>query len=94
MGTYLTSTGDRVTQSQIDYRIRKAKEAKRQMMLGYEFCEDCGRSDTVIDMSHDKGIQACKNDNQVELAWDVENLTLRCRECHRKHDGSELIFNH
>ncbi len=34
-----------------------------------------------------------RNEGKAELAYDVNNITIRCRECHRKHDGLNLEFS-
>lgn len=86
MGWYYTSDGERVNQKTINARMRKAKAIKKLMMVG-EFCEQCGRNGVTLDMSHDISIQKAKNTGRTELCWDVNNLTIRCRKCHRKHDG-------
>lgn len=91
MNHYYTSIGERVSQSQIDYRVDQAKKKKKILMSGSEFCEECGRSDTLIDMSHTIGIQECKNRRMVELSWSVDNLRLRCRSCHKRWDKSEIF---
>jgi Fe2+ or Zn2+ uptake regulation protein len=90
MGNYITSNGIRVSQGVIDNRIRLAKERKLEQFRrehGFIFCEDCGiSSGTYFDCSHDISVKKCKEQGRTELAWDVDNITIRCRECHRKHD--------
>lgn len=96
MGTYTTSTGEKFTQTQIDYKIRKAKKKKIEQFMdeyGYTFCEDCKIFNTIIDCSHDISVDKCKKNGKLELAWDVNNITLRCRKCHEKHDKLNLKFN-
>ena len=92
MNHYRCTNGDKVSKSTIDYRIRKAKKKKVQMQLnefGYIFCEekDCGASAGVyLDCSHDISVDECQKTGRSELAWDVNNITIRCRDCHNKHD--------
>lgn len=54
---------------------------------GYLFCEDCGKNNcTPIDCSHDLSVDQCKKQSKTELAWSVDNITLRGRPCHSKYD--------
>ncbi len=91
MNHYYTSTGDRISQATLDRRIRRAKQVKKERLEG-DFCEECGACGVVLDMSHDMSIQDAKNARMVELCYDVENLSLICRDCHKKKDGLNLQF--
>lgn len=88
--TYSSSDGQRWTSKEVENKIREAKQAKIDLIVdefGYVFCEACKRNDCVpVDCSHDKSVQWCKDNGCVELAWDVENITMRGRRCHQKHD--------
>ena len=90
MNYYKTSNGSHVAKSVVDYRIRESKKKKKEQFLkehGYIFCEECGRSSgTFFDTSHDISVDECQNTGRTELAWDINNLTYRCRDCHNKHD--------
>ena len=90
MNTYATSTGERIRQSVIDSLIRKAKAAKLQEQHdehGYNHYEDCGiSSGTYLDCSHDISVKDAKESGRTELAFDVDNITIRCRSCHQIHD--------
>ena len=90
--TYGTNTGDRYTTSQIDIKVRKAKIQKISIMLdeyGYVFCEECKRNDCVpVDCSHDISVKEAKEGGQSQLAWDIDNITMRGRKCHNKHDNT------
>jgi len=92
MNYYRTSTGERISKSIVDANIRKAKQEKLSKFLqdnGYYYCEDCKRNDCKpIDCSHDISVKECQENGMTELAWDVNNITLRGRACHRKHDKS------
>ena len=91
MNTYETSKGERYSKGKIDRNIRYAKAQKLKEFKnanGYYFCEDCKTSQGYIDCSHDISVYECQNSRRTELAWDVNNITLRCRDCHRKHDKS------
>jgi hypothetical protein len=90
MNYYRCSNGDKIAKSVVDYRIRQAKQKKKDQFLddhNYIYCEDCGRSSGVrIDTSHDISVDECQKTGRTELAWSVENLTYRCNFCHTKHD--------
>ncbi|MBS9774733.1 MAG: hypothetical protein KGV59_06215 [Tenacibaculum sp.] len=90
MASYRCSDGSRLEQKQIDKLIRKAKKIKVQNQFdefGYNFCEECGISNgTFLDCSHDISVKKCKENGKTEQAFNVGNITIRCRECHQKHD--------
>ena len=95
MGIYFDTDGNAYTQAQVERRIRKAKEQAIEIFIDEHdrepFCQECGRNDCVpVDMSHTVSVQDCKNRRQVELAWDVENIVPRGRNCHQRHDGLHL----
>lgn len=101
MNTYQTSCGTRLKKSVIDSLIRKAKAAKLRQQFeqyGYNFCEHkkkdgsvCLRSGGVrLDCSHDISVNEAQNSGRVELAFDVDNITIRCRECHQEYDRNNI----
>lgn len=97
MGTYRCSDGTRVSQAQIDRRVKKAKAQKLQQLLdeqNFFSCEECKHngSGTKLDLSHDVSLKDAKERGETELCWDVENLTLLCRSCHQKKDRLNLQF--
>lgn len=84
-----TSHGERISSAECDSLIREAKQTKLDEFYsehGYYFCEECGRSEGRIDCSHTIGVGKAKATGRTELCWDVENIKLRCRECHQKLD--------
>ena len=96
--TYSTSTGERVTQGQIESRMRTAKENVLKAQFdeyNYNFCVECGKNSngTRLDMSHDISIKSAKEQGKTELCWDENNIKVRCRECHQKLDKLILKFN-
>lgn len=97
MNKYKTSSGEYVSKSIIDRRIREAKEKKIAEMIekfGYLFCEECKRNTNTgipLDCSHDIPVSECQNSGKAELAWDVDNITIRCRKCHHKHDHTSIF---
>jgi len=88
--SYKMSNGERVLKTVLDAKVSKAKEQKLEKFIddnGYAYCEDCGRNDCKpIDCSHDISVDQCQKQSRAELAWDVANITLRGRPCHKKHD--------
>lgn len=96
MNHYKTSTGERIGKSEIDRRIREAKEKKLNLQLeehGYNFCEDCGRSGgEYLDCSHVVSVKKCQDEGMVELAYDVGNIRVLCRPCHQRHDKNGVQF--
>lgn len=90
MNSYSCSDGTRLKQSVIERLIKKAKASKVQQQFeddGYNHCEVCGASNgTYIDCSHDISVKECKESGRTELSFDVNNITMRCRLCHQKHD--------
>lgn len=90
MNHYRTSTGESLSKGQIDRKIRKAKKEKLQKQKiehGYNFCEDCGKSSgTYLDCSHDVSVKK----GTIEMGWDLNNITIRCRECHLAYGDGKL----
>lgn len=88
--TWGASDGERYTSSQVERKISQAKAQKLGEFRdehGYYYCEDCKKSGGVrLDCSHDISVDQCKKTGEVEMAWDVNNITIRCRECHVLHD--------
>ena len=79
------------TSVEVNALIQRAKAAKIEQFIdehGFAFCEDCQKSSGVrIDCSHDISVKECKELREVQIAWSVDNITLRCRDCHARHDG-------
>lgn len=96
MPTYKCSDGTRVTQGQIDRNIRKAKiqllsNCKEEH--GYIFCQECKHNDCKpVDCSHNISVDKCKKSGKTELCWDINNMKLRGRDCHKLKDGLDLKF--
>lgn len=97
MGTYSTSTGERLTKSVIDRRIREAKAKLIDQQLleyGYNFCVDCLASSGVrLDCSHEISVDECQKSGRAELAYDVNNMKIRCRTCHQKKDKNRVRWS-
>ena len=94
MNSYKTSTGERLKQSVIDRLIRKAKAEKLKQQFeehGYNFCEKCGISNgTYLDCSHNESVKSCKENGRTEKAFDVDNISILCRQCHKIKDGLNI----
>ena len=94
--SYKMSNGEYMKKSVIDRKVYEAKEQKINQMLdehGYVFCEDCGvnaNAGLPIDCSHDESVDSCQKNGKAEKSFDVNNITMRCRKCHQKHDGLGL----
>jgi len=90
--TYQTTSGERLTRSQIETRITKAKAEKLESQReehDYNFCEDCKRSTgTYLDCSHNESVRVSLAEGRAELTWDhKKGMKVRCRPCHLKHDN-------
>jgi hypothetical protein len=99
------SNGERISKKEIDRRVREAKKQLIQDQLnehGFNFCEDCAmdggpyNADSMelctLDCSHTIGVSECQKSGKSEMAWDLENLRVRCRAHHRKIDKLDLKF--
>jgi hypothetical protein len=87
---YNLSNGLKIEKSAIDRKIRQAKEAKLNEhfdQYGYYFCTTCKQNDDVpIDVAHIISVDACQKSGRSELSWDLNNLVVEGRKCHRKRD--------
>lgn len=96
MSRYKMSNGEWVTKSVIDRKVREAKDLKIKLFFeeyGYIFCEECkNNEDTPIDCSHIISVDECQKSGRSELAWDLNNIRLLGRECHKKKDKLNLKF--
>lgn len=96
MNTYLDSWGNRWTTQQIEQKIKKSCLRKLEFQRnvhGYNFCEDCKRNDCKpLDCSHDISRKKAKEQGTVEVLWDLDNIEILGRDCHKKKDGLDLKF--
>ncbi len=96
MPTYKCTDNSRVTQAQIDRKIRKGKIQLLTNCMetyGYIFCQRCRKNDCKpLDCSHNKSVQDCKNEGKTELCWDVSNMELIGRICQQKKDKLNLQY--
>lgn len=97
MNSYKISSGERICRHDLDTQIKLAKAKKLKTMLdefGYIFCEDCyryqckglGMEYNVLDCSHDIPVSKCLSSGRAELAYNVDNITVRCRHHHELWD--------
>ncbi len=96
MNTYSSTDGTRCSRSQIEARMRRTKFdiiQKQLMEHQYNFCQQCGRSQAVLDCAHKIPVKICLENGMAELAWDENNIRILCRECHRDYDNTSLQFN-
>ena len=95
MNHYYTSDGERVSKSVIDKRVRDAKSnalSEQFWEFGYNFCVDCLRSSGVyLDCSHTISVDEAQKSRRTELAYDKNNIKVRCRECHQDHDRQSRV---
>lgn len=96
MNSYQMSNGERVLQSTIESRIKKAKATLIEIQFidhGYNFCEQCGQSSgTYLDCSHDISVKQAKENGQTEQCWNIGNMKILCRKCHQEKDGLNMKF--
>lgn len=97
MDTYFGSDGTKYTRDEVQRYVKNAKKRKLELFKeehGYHFCEHikdngkmCGRSSGMpLDMSHTESVRVSRINRRIELAWDIENIKIRCRDCHQVHD--------
>lgn len=94
MNHYYTSDEERVAKSIIDSNVRKAKSnalSEQFWEFGYNFCVDCNTSNGRLDCSHTISVDEAQKTRRTELAWDENNIKVRCRECHIKHDNQSKL---
>jgi len=91
MNHYYTSNEERIAKSVIDARVRKAKSnalSEQFWEFGYNFCVDCLKSSGVyLDCSHTISVDEAQKTRRAELAYDKDNIKVRCRTCHIAHDN-------
>ena len=88
--TYSDSNGKRWTTEQIDRKSKKSALLLLELRYldnGYNFCEICNRSTgTYFDVSHTESRKVSKENGRCEKCWDLDNMRVLCRSCHRKFD--------
>lgn len=88
--TYKDSQGNRYTTEQINRKSDKASTLKLQLQFDeyrYYFCEHCKKNSCKpIDVSHTVSRKSAKENGNVEILWDLENLEILGRKCHQIKD--------
>lgn len=93
-------SGESYTSRDIDRETKKAKGVLVNVQLlefGYNFCEDENHAENIkgkedwieakwIDCSHEISVKKCKETGEIEAIFDINNMKLRCRICHKIHD--------
>lgn len=91
MNTYSDSKGNRWTTKQIDRKSDRTAKMLLEIQYinhGYNFCECCHKSSGVyLDVSHTVSRKKAKENGKSELCWDISNMEILCRRCHRRKDG-------
>jgi hypothetical protein len=97
MNHFKMSDGTRISKVEIDRRVKEAKQQKLADQLeaeGYNFCQTCHRNDDVpIDCAHIISVDECQKTGHSEWSWDLENIAIEGRECHKKRDGVKIGGN-
>ena len=95
MNYFHTSSGERVSKQRIDRNVRNAKQMRlieQAEMYGYNFCSVCLRNDCKpIDCAHTESVDSCQKNGYAEKAWDLKNIEIVGRSCHRAHDLNGII---
>jgi len=80
MNYYLTSTGERLNQRQINSRLSREKKGFIERYV----CESCDISSRrIVHWSHTISQKRCKELHKTELIWDEGNGSWDCQEhCH------------
>lgn len=95
MNYYKCSNGDRVSKSEIDRKTRQAKIFKLDQQInqiGYNVCQDCFKNDCKpLDCAHLISVDEAQKTGRSELAWDINNIMILGRNCHRKYDKNCII---
>ena len=93
--TFSTSSGERLTRTQIERNVRQAKAQKIDEQIycdGYNYCEQCNKnaSSGPLDCSHTMSVKECLESGMAEKTFSLSNIRILCRECHQVHDGKNI----
>lgn len=81
---YRTSSGELLSQTQIDRRLSKAYQDN--LKPSDFLCECCGE-ERAVDRDHTLSQRRCKILKLTELIWDWRNWSLSCRNCHTEWES-------
>ena len=94
--TYSDSQGNRHNTDQIERKILKAGRDIIELQykeLGYNVCTKCKKNNCKpIDVSHDISRKVAKETGTVEVLWNINNLEILGRKCHKIKDRLFLRF--
>lgn len=94
--TVTCSDGTKLSRQQLERYINRAKAKKIELMVfvfGFLFCEECKVNEKAagkLDCSHEVSVDECIKTGRAELAADIDNIKMRCRKCHNRHDKNEI----
>jgi hypothetical protein len=102
MNYYHTSSGERISKIEINRRIHESKRLKLEQQkneFGYNFCDynedvNCNPDENchILDCMHIESVDLCQKNGYCEKAWDIDNIRIIGRKCHRIHDKTNLKF--
>lgn len=98
MSNYYLSNGEKMSKTAIDKKIAVSKREKWEQQLdwfGYNFCEHCAKfehypNQTQFDTSHIISTKECQEMRKTEIAYDINNLEVVCRQHHIEHENKSL----
>ena len=97
MSRYKTTSGEWISKSTIDFRIRdaKAKAISRQLdEHGYNFCElDAKEHSGHLTCMHWESVDYCQKNGHSEKAYDINNIVIACTKCHAIYDKNDVKLN-
>jgi len=83
MGTFQTSTGERLTKAEINANIEETKLVLNSENEDKQYCWSCGTSQDRLTWSHIISVNKCQNDGRTEIAWHKGNMQRECLSlCH------------
>jgi 5-methylcytosine-specific restriction endonuclease McrA len=91
MNTYSLSDGSRKTKGQIDLNVRLAKCEFISNKWDHRYCETCGITHGILDVSHIVSVDDCQKQGKSEQAWNPQNFELLCRDCHTKFESKKVL---
>ncbi|MGB0405235.1 MAG: hypothetical protein ACPGDB_03490 [Fusobacterium sp.] len=95
--TYKDSNGNSWSTEQINRKSDKvAKELIEIQFIehGYNFCTKCKRNDCKpIDVAHTISRKEAKENGNVEVIWNLDNMRILGRNCHKKQDKLNIQYS-
>jgi len=91
MGTFQTSSGERLSKANIDANIRVAKSVFITENQDKQYCWACGKSNVRLSCSHIISVNKCQNEGKCEAAYDTNNLELLCIDCHLDYESTKKM---